>query len=153
MDESQTLQRENWPAGAWDNEPDREEFHHAGMPCLAVRGRLGQWCGYAAVTPDHPLHGRCYDDELVDLDVHGGLTYSGPCQGHICHTAKPAEADDVWWFGFDCAHLWDLVPGMLAVEKKLNISSSQLPGEVYRDLDYARNEVRKLAEQLSNIQG
>lgn len=59
----------------WDNEPDKEEFEHAGLPCILnrvlPRERAGHWCGYVAVPPGHPLHSMNYD--TPDVEVHGGL--------------------------------------------------------------------------------
>ncbi len=42
------MNRKAWPPGEWDSEPDREEFRHAGFPCLVVRGPMGALCGYTA---------------------------------------------------------------------------------------------------------
>ncbi len=58
---------------------------------------MGHWCGYAAIEPGHPWHGRHYDD--VPAEAHGGLTYSDRCTGSVCHVPKPGEPDDVWWIG------------------------------------------------------
>lgn len=110
---------------------------------------MGQWCGYVAVPPGHPLHGLNYDADAVNVDVHGELTYAHKCQGLICHIPKPGEPDNVWWFGFDCAHLFDLTPRALAVEKRLHFD--QLTQDVYRDLEYVKSEIRSLAEQLSKV--
>lgn len=101
---------------------------------------MGAWCGYVAVPPGHALHGRGYDDP--DVDVHGGLTYADACHGPICHVPKPGEPDDVWWFGFDCAHAWDMSPGSLQFHRPM-------PDEVYRTVEYARRETESLAEQLA----
>lgn len=141
MNNSRIVDRTGWPSGPWDNEPDRLDFEHAGLPCLLNRGSLGVWCGYAAVPPGHPLHGKSCDD--VDVDVHGGLTYANQCDGEICHIPKPGEPDNVWWFGFDCAHCDDTAPRLLA-----HMPSSIFPRSAYRDLAYARHETEQLAEQL-----
>ena len=130
--------RAGWPAGPWDDEPDRVEFKHAGFPCLLKRNRCGAWCGYAAVAPGHPFHGAHYDH--VPVEVHGGLTYSARCLGAICHVPKPGEADDVWWFGFDCGHLGDIVPGL-----RIDWDAT------YRDVTYARRETERIAEQLARV--
>jgi hypothetical protein len=29
-----------------------------------IRGSLGNWCGYVAVPPEHPLHGKSYHDRI-----------------------------------------------------------------------------------------
>src|SRR6266496_32796 len=93
------IDRTGWPAGPWDNEPDRLEWRDkaTGFPCLIVRNRMGGLCGYVGVPTKHPFHGKNYDS--VNISVHGGLTYSGACAGHICHIPKPGETDDVWWLG------------------------------------------------------
>lgn len=133
--------RSKWGSGPWDGEPDRVEGKHAGLPTLALRNPMGGWCGYVAVPPGHPFHGQPYD-EHYDLDVHGGLTYSDRCDGsRICHIPKPGEPDDVWWFGFDCGHSSDLLPGMRDYGF----------GGTYRTLDYVRAEIQKLAEQLAQV--
>jgi hypothetical protein len=140
--ETQEVDRSGWPAGPWDDEPDRVEFEHAGLPCLLNRGGGGAWCGYAAVPPGHPLHGQDY--EVPEVEVHGGLTYAASCGGAICHVPEPGEPDDVWWFGFDCAHAWDVLPGTLRY-------GGRLPDSVYRTMDYVRRETERLAEQLAAV--
>lgn len=147
------IDKSTWGPGPWQNEPDRVEFEHSGLPCLMLRHEmLGHWCGYAAVSPGHPLYGKGYDD--VDVTAHGGLTYSGHCRGHICHTPKDGEPENVWWFGFDCGHTWDTSPGMeskgLTVLLPLLLLQHVLGG-VYRDQAYVESETRSLAEQLSTI--
>jgi hypothetical protein len=134
--------------GPWQDEPDRVEFEHAGLPCLMKRNYYGVWCGYAAVPPGHPLHGKAADDpdvHVVSASVHGGLTWASACQGSICHVPKPGEPDDVWWFGFDCGHCDDLSP----------LTEAKLPdlctGGTYRDQAYVTAEVRGLAEQLAGV--
>jgi hypothetical protein len=131
------IPKEKWPPGPWHKEPDRLDFEHAGLPCLALRNHFGVWCGYAAVPPGHRLHGQHYDGP--DVTVHGGLTYAGPCSDSVCHTPKPGEPDNVWWFGFDCGHGWDLTPA----------NPLRFGDETYRDLAYVRHEIERLAEQLA----
>src|SRR5438477_3224946 len=80
---SDRVPRSEWGPGPWQDEPDRVDFEHAGLPCLAHRGPSGQWCGYVGLPPTHPAYGQHYDQ--VDVDAHGGLTYSDRCHGHICH--------------------------------------------------------------------
>ncbi len=155
MSEQTTVDRSGWPAGLWDDEPDRLEFEHAGLPCLLNRGPMGVWCGYVAVPPGHPLHGMGYDEP--DVDVHGGLTYSDKCQGPICHVPKPGEPDDVWWFGFDCGHAFDLSPRLLMLARagkwglEVRHNEPAWMRETYRDMGYARRETERLAEQLARV--
>lgn len=138
------VDRTGWSSGPWDAESDREEWKTAaGLPGLMARNRMGAWCGYVAVPPGHPYHGKGYDD--VPVDAHGELTYSDSCFGHICHVPEPGEPDDVWWLGFDCAHAFDLVPGMVRPGIPLR---SYMNNDVYRDVAYVRAEVEQLAAQL-----
>jgi hypothetical protein len=103
---------------------------------------MGHWCGYVGVPKGHPLHGKSYDEahRIVDLDVHGGLTYADACHGNVCHPTE--DADPTWWLGFDCAHLYDESPGM---------ASYGWTGEdhEYRTLPWVKRETERLAEQIA----
>jgi len=148
-----TFDKSTWGDGPWQTEPDRLEWEHAGLPCLANRNHYGAWCGYVAVPPGHPLHSKFYDD--VDVSVHGGLTYASACDGAICHVPKPGEPDDVWWFGFDCNHYRDLAPAMATKQRIYDFLQSPVfgpplvHGDIYRTLDYVQAETNHLAEQLA----
>lgn len=144
---------EQWGEGPWLDEPDRVDFTYAGLPCLLHRNpRMGNWCGYVAVLPGHALHGKSYGDDGVDVDAHGGLTYSEACSGHICHVPEPGEPDNVWWFGFDCAHSGDLVPSMHKVHQLTNWHHPLLrASEEYRDVVYAEAATILLAAQLAAL--
>ncbi len=161
------IDKSTWGEGPWQAEPDRAEWEHAGLPCLAIRNRSGVWCGYAAVPPGHPSHGQDYND--VPVEVHGGLTYGSLCDGHICHVPKPGDPDDVYWFGFDCHHGGDFGPGMHARTRHYGGAFSDVDYDhasavatreahpdrwdvdVYRTLDYVQGETNRLAEQLAAL--
>lgn len=134
--------------GPWSDEPNRVEFRRAGIPCIIHRGPIGVWCGYVGLPPGHPFHGQPYDvANGVGVEVHGGLTYANKCDGHICHVAQPGESDDVWWLGFDCGHLDDLIPYMIGYCLK----GAPSLGGVYRDQAYVTAETKRLAEHLAEI--
>lgn len=150
--------------GPWQKENDRVEFEHAGLPCLMVRQpHAGHWCGYVGLFPGHKYYKKAYQD-CEDVDVHGGLTYSNACEGHVCHTPKEGEPDDVWWLGFDCAHAYDYCPGH-DLERIGKIMASEGLGnpfiEWFWQSDRERNhywteeevkrEVMKLAEGLARV--
>jgi hypothetical protein len=136
------IDKSTWGPGPWQDEPDRVEWRHAGFPCLAVRNtHFGTWCGYAGLPPGHPLYG--HHDEGLDIEVHGGLTYSGACHMHICHVPEPGEPEHVWWLGFDCGHYLDYAPG---AEARFPTSN---PDDIYRTLAYVQAETNRLAEQLT----
>lgn len=163
-----TLDKSSWGPGPWSDEPDKVQWKDetTGLPCLAVRnGRGGgNWCGYVGVDATHPLYEKHYDtahdlaggyggDPGTGISVHGGLTYADHCahstdesQG-ICHVPDPGEPDDVWWFGFDCAHSMDFTPGIASRYRDW----PAIPGEIYRTLGYVREEVRRLARDLARV--
>ena len=92
------IDRSTWGLGPWDDEPDRVEFEHAGLP------------------------------------------YADACRGSICHVPQPGEPDNVWWFGFDCGHVGDVIPALPQVTEWTDDS---------RDMAYVRAETTRLAEQLA----
>jgi len=152
------VNRTGWDSGPWDTEPDKVQWPDplTGMPCLAVRQfSNGNWCGYVGVPEGHPFFGLDdTNDKLCNIEVHGGLTFSGPCREHnkehgICHRPDPGEPDHVWWFGFDCCHALDLAPGMVATIKKYGTGTGEFPGDKYRDLAYVKSECAELAKQLA----
>jgi hypothetical protein len=71
----------------------------------------------------------------------------------ICHLTEPDESDHVWWFGFDCAHFGDLMPGVNATLNRNDIAPRLTidAAEIYRDVDYVTRECARLALQLHGI--
>lgn len=140
--------------GPWADEPDKAVWVHPnGLDCMIHRGPSGALCGYVGVPEDHPLFGTSYDE--VGVDVHGGLTYSNKCQEGedpafgICHVPQPGRPDNVWWFGFDCAHCDDFTPRTDALLRKHGADIDLFPGkEHYRTFAYVEAEVNRLAEQI-----
>lgn len=137
--EYRTINKSTWERGEWDHEPDKIQFPDevTGLPCLIVRGPVGALCGYVGVTSEHPLFGQSYDD--VNVSVHGGLTFAGACQPDaedhgICHRPSAGESDHVWWFGFDCAHGYDLCPSMGRI----------CEGDTYKNISYVEGEIAGL---------
>lgn len=156
------VDREGWPSGEWDDEPDKIQWRDeaTGFPCLIVRNRLGGLCGYVGVSRGHRFYMVDYDnvslgsesdgyDEAHYPPAHGGLTFAnkcleGPENSTICHVVEPGEDDDVWWLGFDCAHSFDQLPGMLA----LNVKYGEFPShreDIYRNVAYVKSNVEELA--------
>ncbi len=137
--------------GEWHSEPDKAQWIDGGtqLDCLAVRNRLGSWCGYVGIPVGHPYYGLGPGE--IAVEVHGSLTYAAPCEegalpGHgICHIPEQGRPDNVWWLGFDCGHWNDLQPGMPLCR------GMTLPdfGGVYRNLEYVRAMCAVLAIQLA----
>jgi hypothetical protein len=116
----------------WMNEPDFKEFEHAGLKCKIIRQAWsGHLCGYVQVPKDHVHYGVSYND--VEYEVHGGLTFSGFIK----------QDEDNYYFGFDCAHAWDICPERVE-------QGDYWPSDgVYRNIAYVENECRHLAAQIA----
>lgn len=120
------IDRSTWTYGPWEHELENHiEFQFRNLECCMMRNDHGAWCGYVAVPLDHP-HAKGLLSKS-DLEVHGGITYHESTETHC-------------WFGFDCAHAGDTLPGY---------RRDYAPG-VYRDKSYAKVEVMRLAEQLAS---
>lgn len=160
------MDRTNWRSGLWDGEPDKVQWQdeETGLPCLAVRNGSGAWCGYVGVAEGHPWFEQHYR-EHEDVEVHGGITFSDFCverdkEHGICHIPDTGEPENVWWFGFDCAHSFDVMPqrdALLGMRDLMNglvdgflDLDSTLKGErdEYRTLAYVKSEVVRLAVQI-----
>lgn len=138
-----TADRSKWDSGPWNNEPDDKVVWidtATNLDCMIVRNGMGSWCGYVGLPPQHPHHGKKYDAIPWECyDVHGGLTFTDSCGGHICHVPEPGRPHDIWWLGFDCNHSCDRAP----------LSYGWRGGE-YRTQQYVVEEVTKLALQASS---
>ena len=149
-----------------------------GYECIIMRHtRDGYLRGFVGVDPGHPLYG--FEHEAIpaelDIEVHGGITYSAMCERgpsptprlaqearSICHVQiRPAvydpvvnatdhrpQHDDAWWFGFDCNQLYDKVPGRAGDRAPFLAAET---GRTFRDEAYVHGQVIDLAAQLRAI--
>lgn len=146
-----------------------------GYECIMMRDVRGRHLrGFVGVEPGHPLYGfhhAAVPPEL-DIEVHGGLSYSAICQdgpspqpllahevARICHVPpvippivnatdhRPAH-DRAWWFGFDCDQVYDVVPGDRNDRERF---LDRETGAVLRDEGYVHDQVVHLAAQLRAI--
>jgi hypothetical protein len=167
-----TINKAEWGDGPWHGEPDKMQWidEATDLDCLIVRNRMGALCGYVGVPPEHPWHGRDYGAKVIDggdeydgcidglVDVHGGLTYANACQEAapeaegICHVPLPGRSPEMWWFGFDCGHLYDIAPWMEARDRGRGWAPIRDYGASYRTVEYVRGECAKLARQLVAVQ-
>jgi hypothetical protein len=129
----------DWPPGPWDEEPDAHDWVDAetGYKCYARRNDMGAWCGYVFVPHGHPVHG-CMGD--ISVSVHGGVTYTKPEIDPDTGFAVPFGA---WVVGFDCGHIWDIVPALQKPEPAM-----AFPDGEYRTLAFVVQECQALARQL-----
>ena len=89
----------------------------------AIQQRMGGMLGngyangYVAVPPEHPFHGKHYDEVNETVNVHGGLTFAekaGDCISCMADCGEAINFDsfdeipkDYWVFGFDTMHWGD----------------------------------------------
>ena len=118
------------------HEPNYETFEYRGYKCVIKRMMLfgGQLNGYVRLPKESKFYQKGYDD--IPIDCHGGLTFTGDL-----------EEDGDFYIGFDTAHYQDYMPfmQMLYGNKGLQIDH---PDEQYKDINYVRNECKKIVDQL-----
>lgn len=72
---------------------------------------MGEYNGYVAVPPEHPLYGKDeYAEEVEALDVHGGVTFADYAKTLplVSECLDHKEPPRNWWvFGFDTCHYGD----------------------------------------------
>lgn len=140
------IDKREWGDGPWQHEPDHVELRYCGtpkFPCLISRSpTTGALCGYVGVPEGHPFFGV---DPCLALDVHGGITYVGKCQGKICHVPRTGEPHVIWWLGFDCAHLDDFCP----IFTSLDFWPGKL--ETYKGIHFVCREIASLAKQCADL--
>lgn len=151
-------------------------FCSHGYTCVVAFQDIGHRCGYVGIPKSHTLWGIHYNDNKLNkldvlnddigkrnvitllfvgnnkytspsvyFDVHGSITYSD--SGNY-----PIENDDLWWYGYDCAHYGDkkdldniqkdLLGLLLEFYDELNKHG------IVRDLKYCIDECVNLAKQL-----
>jgi hypothetical protein len=122
------------PPGPWTQEPDLEEWDYHGVHCQIRRSHYFAWNGYVFIPSGHPWYGQT-DEGMGFPEVHGGVTWT---EFETLTDGGP----EYLVVGFDCAHGYDLMPGM----KSLPYTSG--PEPEYRTIDYAREETETLAAQV-----
>jgi len=132
------------PPGPWDSEPDMVEWEFKNSICAIVRNSLESLCGYAGVYQGHPSYEKGYDE--VECQAHGGLTFSSYQYSDREHHLK--NGNKVWYFGFDCAHSGDCIPGMSGLlTSGVKAFEDPIRG-TYRNIGYVLAETEQLASQL-----
>lgn len=112
-------------------------FDFKGYKCEIQRHpTMKHLCGYVLVDSDHWLYGKDYEDieSKYSIYSHGGLTYS-------------RNSEEMWKIGFDCAHLYDLVPANYNMEVLTGINTIH-PKDVYRDMKYVRQVLEAMVTDI-----
>ena len=113
----------------------------------------------------HMLSGAKSMDDATPIclafHVHGGLNFAED-------TTPEREPDGHWWFGFDCGHAGDYIPGGEMLDKIMKRQMiDSMPDEarntmrrivfgeaaIYRDQQYVVGECQSLAAQLNAVVG
>ena len=131
-----------------------KEWEHRGVKCLIRRvPNMLHLCGYVGLPKDHPYVKEHKDYDYVDVVVHGGVTFSEKIKEY---------GKDLFFYGFDCAHSGDLVPGnvkndfdalffdkgTLIYDKAKGYDSYH---KTYKDMEYVTKETEKMADQLIEL--
>lgn len=94
--------------GPWTTEPEAAKVICGDYPCVARRGLMGHWCAYVGLPSTHKHYGE-EDEFKVDLEVHGGVTYSQHSTSLNEMAGFPSDAE-MWWIGWDYNHAGDSSP-------------------------------------------
>lgn len=124
---------EAWGYGEWVEERDNKMWEYRGIQCEIYRNRSGVLCGYVQVPIDHCWYGKHYN--AIEAEVHGGLTFAETFDG------------GVFIIGFDCAHLYDLVPSLIDPMRSWRNHIDQLTDKMKETL----NTYDKLTKKCMNL--
>lgn len=139
----------------WEQEENEYEFVSHGYDCYIWRNpELKFLCGYVRLPDGHPalqftcdkptgLSGMEYDYNKLDVNIHGGVTFFG----HL-----NVQKKDGVWVGFDCGHAYDYTPGFAEILKKIGSNRVWGLDEIYRNVDYVKDECSELARQLKEME-
>lgn len=133
------------------NEPNFHMFKHNNHICVVYRVPHGHFCGYVGVKKESNCYGVSYniwsaeltkqEEAISNISIHGGLTYSN----NKLSCFDGIFGDNIWWFGFDTAHLDDM-----RIYDFGYISGSL--SETYKDFEYVKQEVIRLSDQIKEIE-
>lgn len=116
------ISRSRWLPGPWNDEPDFDSFEEQGYRCFLQRNELGVWCGYIELSK--PLTKA----KLAKVRAYGGV--------------KPITIENTSYLSFSCDQEGDLVPGLMMFRRET------LNDGVYRDIQFAKAECKKVVDQL-----
>ena len=90
----------------WLRSPEKTDWIRDDRPEPRFKIDCGWGNGYVLIPEGHPLHGTHYDN--IDVDVHGGLTFSELVTEEMLEIFN-LEKEDIgkWCVGFDTAHYQD----------------------------------------------
>jgi hypothetical protein len=135
---------------------ERIWFTESGYRAIVIFNETGHRCGYVEIPRSHPCYEKEYSD--IDVDVHGGLTFSAYSK------EMPYDTPERFWvLGFDCIHYGDtndleayeLYSNMGYIPKIqediLRIFNMMFSDGIVRTLDFVVAECESLANQLKEM--
>jgi len=121
-----------------DETLERDSDHgRLAVRLLVMRGGVAL-TAYVGVPPDAPAAG--WGEELVPLEVHGGLTFAGAGGDGI-------RPDGWWWYGWDYGHAFDATWVCLDLVAQ-GIEAPRFPGDVEWTIEMVAPEARAAADQM-----
>ena len=130
-----------------------KKFVYKGITCVVVGVRIGHRCGYVGLQ--NPPKSITDDPYSLDLDVHGGITYSRYSKNYPINTSTTK-----FWLGFDCAHYSDGKD--MTLVKELNykvvyekiLKTEQMFGDSYEHVwttEEVIQELKNLVDKLVEL--
>lgn len=130
-----------------------KSFYIDGYKCVITGNHLGHRCGYVGIPEGHVLFDKDYDN--IDVDVHGGLTYSN------FRMDTPHFDATLWWIGFDCGHYDDgrdleLVRELgapMEYEMVMELEKIYPTEGIVKTTAYVEHELYNLVQQIKDYKG
>lgn len=140
------MDKTNWPRGEWIDEPDYLEWTDKETGYICIIKRVESTLeGYVGIPINH-VYLTMEDDEdslhsfHYDIDVHGGIS-----------RAEYNEYRTIYFLGFDCGHLSDFIPYGKLREGDGHVYRSFGRPQDYRNIEYVKNEIYNLINQLKEF--
>ena len=148
-DSSKYMKNSEWGEGEWLNEPDMfaiVDFKHKNYNCILTRNITGSWCGYVEIPIDSKYATKIEQDKL---NIHGGLTWSSKRLPLTIQLSS--DHSNSYWLGFDCSHFCDHSPRRDRMLRNfLILWPDHLSERTYKTLEFAKNELMQLIEQIES---
>jgi uncharacterized protein (TIGR02996 family) len=134
--------KKTWGDGPWRQEPDADDWSHAGVLCAVHRNSVGAWCAYVVVPKGHKWHRRRGEE----IDCPQEITWSNAT---ACCLQRKTNWTGLWFIGWDYAHGMQLCPAMRARGRR--VMPTIPPELVDRERYYTLEQVRKDAEGMAEL--
>ena len=123
---------------------EKDWITFSGLRAVVIMGSRGTRCGYVGVPEGNRYFGLDY--QVVNVEVHGGLTYSS---SSTINSYPVKSTEPLWWFGYDCSHAWDRPSDEWLAQNPdmhyYHVSSDS----THRTLGYCMDECESLSKQLT----